>query len=76
MQSVTVTSLTADTGGESSILALSHTLVEIGHEIISSVILIPSADSRRGFVSCKRKYVHEVLVKSLVKLVQEKSVVR
>ena len=32
----------------------------------------PSADSRRVVVSYKRKYVHEVLVNRLVKLVQEK----
>ena len=45
-------------------------------EIISTVILLPSADSRRAIVSYKRKYVHEVLVNCLVKLAQEKSVVR
>ena len=50
--------------------------MEIDHEIISTVILLPSADSRRVFVSYKRKYVHEVLVNHLVKLAQEKSVVR
>ena len=37
--------LTADPGVASSIPVLSHTFVEIDHEIISSVILIPSADS-------------------------------
>ena len=30
--------------------------------IISTAILLPSADSRRVFVSYKRKYVHDVLV--------------
>ena len=35
-----------------------------------------SADSRRVVVSYKRKYVHKVLVNRLVKLAQEKSVVR
>ena len=39
-------------------------------------ILPPSTDSRRVVVSFKRKYVHKVLVKHLVKLAQEKSVVR
>ena len=39
-------------------------------------ILFPSADSRRVVVSYKRKYVYEVLVNSLFKLVREKSVVR
>ena len=39
--------LTADQGVASSILARSHTfeIVEIDHEIISTVILLPSADS-------------------------------
>ena len=37
--------LTADPGVASSILARSHTFVEIDHEIISMVILLPSADS-------------------------------
>ena len=52
------TCLTADPG----IWSLSHTLVEINHEIISTVILLPSTDSRRVVVSYKRKYVHKVLV--------------
>ena len=50
------TCLTADPGVASSIPAQSHTFVEIDHEIISTVILLPSADSRRVFVSYKRKY--------------------
>ena len=54
--------LTADPGVTSSILALSHTFVEIEHEIISTAILLPFADSRRVVVSYKRKYVHKVLV--------------
>ena len=37
--------LTAHPGIASSIPAWSHTFVEIDHEIISSVILLPSADS-------------------------------
>ena len=45
--------LTANPGVRSSILALSHTFVEI-------------------VVSYKRKYVHKVLVNSLIKLAQEK----
>ena len=53
-----------------------HTFIEIDHEIISTVILLPSADSRRVVVSYKRKYVHKVLVNCLAKLAQEKSVVR
>ena len=46
------------------------------HEIISTAILLPSADSRRVVVSYKRKYVHKVLVNRLVKLALEESVVR
>ena len=38
-------SLTADPGVASSILARSHTFVEIDHEIISMVIILPSAES-------------------------------
>ena len=67
---------TADPGVASLILALSHTFAEIDHEIISKAILLPSADSRRVVVSYKQKYVHDVLVMGLVKLAQEKSVVR
>ena len=37
--------LTADPGVASSIPAQSYTFVEIDHEIISAVILLPSADS-------------------------------
>ena len=53
--------LTADPGVASSIPALYHTLVEIDHEIISTVILLPSADSsRKVAVSYKQKYVHKI----------------
>ena len=38
-------SLTADPGVESSIPVQSYTFVEIDHEIISTVILLPSAES-------------------------------
>ena len=37
--------LTADPGVASLIRALSHTFVEIDHEIISTIILLPSANS-------------------------------
>ena len=37
--------LTADPGVASSIPARSHTFVEIDHEIVSTVILLPSAES-------------------------------
>ena len=67
--------LNPDPGVASSIPAWSHTFVEIVHEIISMVILLLSADSRRVVVSYKRKYVHEVLVNRLFKLAQEKNLV-
>ena len=60
----------------SLIQALTHTFMEIDHEIISTAILLPSADSKRDVVSYKRKYLHKILVSRLVKLAQEKSVVR
>ena len=51
MQSVrflaTDANLTADPGVASLISARSHTFMEIDHEIISSVILLPSAKSFR-----------------------------
>ena len=43
---------------------------------ISMAILLPSADSRRVVGGYKRKYVHKILVNCLVKLAQEKSVIR
>ena len=69
------TCLTADPGVVSLIPALSHTFVEIDPEIISTVILLPSADSEKVALSYKRKYMHKVLVNCLVKLGQEKNVV-
>ena len=42
---VTDASLTADLGVLSSIPARFHTFMEIDHEIISTVILLPSAES-------------------------------
>ena len=67
--------LTADPWVTRSIPVQSHTFVEIDCEISSTVILLPSADSR-FVVIYKRKYVHEVLVNCIVKLGQEKSVAR
>ena len=65
--------LTANPGVASSIPALSHTFVEIDHEIISTVILLPSADSfKKDCCSYNRKYVHELLVIRLFKPAQEK----
>ena len=42
---VTNESLTTDPGFASLILAWSHTFVEIDHDIMSMVILLPSAES-------------------------------
>ena len=64
--------LTADLGVTSLISARSHIFVEIDHEINSTVILLPSAYSRRVVVSYKGKYMHDILVNCLVKLAQEK----
>ena len=50
-------SLTADPGVQSLILARSHTLVVIDHEIISTVILLKSAESfKKGCESMCMKY--------------------
>ena len=68
--------LTADPGVASLILDQSHSFVEINHEIISMAILLSYTDSKRVVVSHKHKFVRKVLVNCLVKVVQEKSVVR
>ena len=70
------TCLTANSGVASSLPAWSHTYVEIDCEIISTAILLPSAFSRRVFVSYKLNYMQEVLVNPLVKLATEKSVAK
>ena len=65
--------LTADPGVACSFPARSHTFVEIDHEIISTVILLPSADSfKKGCCQLQARYVHELLVNSLFKPAQEK----
>ena len=74
---VTDAKLTADPGVASSILAQSHTFVEIDHEIISTVILLPSAESfMKGCCQLQAKVCARLLVNCLFKLAQEKSVVR
>ena len=65
-------SLTANPGIASSIPAWSHTFVEIDHEIISTVILLPSPELFKGCCRLQAKYVHEGLVNCLFKLAQEK----
>ena len=48
--------LTADPGVASTIPARYHTFVEIDHEIISTVILLPSADLfKKGFCQLQAK---------------------
>ena len=74
---VTDAKLTADQGVASSIPARSHTFVEIDHEIISTVILLPSAESfMKGCCQLQAKVCARLLVNCLFKLAQEKSVVR
>ena len=68
-----VKSLTADPGVASSIPARSNAFVEIGHEIISTVILL-SADSRRVVVSYNGKYVHIKTTASIFFFIQEFSI--
>ena len=65
-------SLTADPEVVSLIPAQSHTFVEIDHEIISTANLLPSTESFRKRCCQLQAYVHEVLVKCLFKLAQEK----
>ena len=57
-----LTCLFADPGVASLIPDRFHTFVEIDHEIICTIIILPSADSRRVVINYKRKYVHKVLV--------------
>ena len=74
---VTDAKLTADPGVASSIPAQSHTFVEIDHEIISTVILLPSAESfMKGWCQLQAKVCARLLVNCLFKLAQEKCVVR
>ena len=67
--------MTADPGVTSWIPARFHTLMEIDNEIISTVILFPSADSlRKGCCQFQAKVcgtVHAVMVDRLFKLAQE-----
>ena len=66
-------SLTTDPVVASLIPARSDTFVEIDHEIIYMVLLLPSAESfKKVVVSYKRKYLHKVLVNCLLKLAQVK----
>ena len=65
--------LTADPGMASSILALSHTFVGTDHEIISTVILLPSAESfKKGCCQLQVKVWARSTGNWLFKLAQEK----
>ena len=69
--------LTADPGVASSIPARFHTFVEIDHEIISTVILLPSADSfKKGFCQLQAKVCARITGYPLVQVCPGKSVVR
>ena len=69
--------LTADPGVASSIPARSHTFVEIDHEIISTVNLLPSADSfKKGCCQLQAKVCAQIIGKPLVQACPGKSVVR
>ena len=69
--------LTAIPGVASSIPARSHTFVEIDHEIISTVILLPSADSfKKGCCQLQAKVCARITGYPLVQACPEKSVVR
>ena len=66
-------SLTADPGVASSIPARSHTFVVIDHEIISTVILLPSAELfKKGCCQLQAK----VCARSTGQACQGKSVVK
>ena len=69
-------SLTADPGVASLIPARSHTFVEIAHEIISTVILLPSAESfKKGCCQLQAKVCARSSCKLLVQACPGKSVV-
>ena len=73
----TDSSLTADPGVASSIPARYHTFVEIDHEIISTVILLPSAEScKKGCCQLQAKVCARSTGKLLVHACPGKSVVR
>ena len=78
--------LTVDPGVASSIPARSHTFVEIDHEIISTVILLPSAESfKKGYraqnffgtySSCGASGLNFSLVLTPVELVLKSSILK
>ena len=69
--------LTADPGVASSVLERSHTFVEIDHEIISTVILLPSADSfKKGCCQLQAKVCAQITGYPLFQAYPGKSVVK
>ena len=69
--------LTADPGVASSIPARSHTFVEIDHEIISTVILLPSADLfKKGCCQLQAKVCAQITGEPLAQACPGKSVVK
>ena len=65
--------LTADPGVVSRIPARSHTFVEIDHEIIFTVILLPSADSfKKGCCQIQAKVCAQITGLQLFKPAQKK----
>ena len=69
----TDTCLTAGPGVASSIPAWSHTFVEIDHEIISMVVLFPSAESfKKGCCKVQAKVCAQSTGNPLFELAQEK----
>ena len=63
---VTDAKLTADPGVASSISARSHTFVEVDHEIISTVILLPPTESfMKGCCQLQAKVCARLLVNCL-----------
>ena len=69
--------LTADPGIASSIPAQSHTFVEIDHEKVSMVILLPSAESfKKGCCQFQAKICAQITGLPLVQVCSGKSVIR
>ena len=69
--------LTADPGVASSIPARYHTFVEIDHEIISTVILLPSADLfKKGCCQLQAKVCAQITGYPLAQACPGKSVVK
>ena len=74
---ITDACLTADPGVASSIPVWYHSFVEIDHETISTVILLPSPDSfKKGCCQLQAKVCAQITGLPLVQACRGKSVVR